>query len=100
LRRKLSKCGSKKALKKKTFAIQWTELLSITAETPFESLSELVPGKEVLAPYYDSGDKINYSLAVITGRGKKDGENVLCRQKMLICIWMSVDNWAGYSSLR
>ena len=36
---------------KKTYAIQWTELLT-TSENPFESLSEIIPGTEVLAPYY------------------------------------------------
>ena len=51
---------------KKTYAIQWTELLT-TSENPFESLSKIIPGTEVLAPYYDSGDKINYSIAIVAG---------------------------------
>ena len=58
---------------KKTCAIQWTELLT-TSENPFESLSEIIPGTEVLAPYYDSGDKINYSIAIVTGKRQKEGE--------------------------
>ena len=62
---------------KKTYTIQWTELLNTTAETQFKSLSELVPGMEVLAPYYDSGDKINYSLAVISGKNQKKGECII-----------------------
>ena len=61
---------------KKTYAIQWTELLT-TSETPFESLSELTPGTEVLAPYYDSGDKINYSIAIIGGKRRKEGEYII-----------------------
>ena len=64
---------------KKTYAIQWTELLT-TTETPFESLSELTPGTEVLAPYYDSVDKINYSIAIIGGKGRKEGEYIKLRK--------------------
>ena len=58
---------------KKLYAIQWAELLN-TAKTPFEALSDLVPGTEVLAPYYDSEDKINFSPALVMGRGQKKGE--------------------------
>ena len=61
---------------KKTYAIQWTELLT-TSETPFESLSELTPGTEVLAPYYNSGNKINYSIAIIGGKRQKEGECII-----------------------
>lgn len=76
LKAKQWECVSKRAMTKKTYAIQWTELLT-TSETPFESLSELTPGTEVLAPYYNSGNKINYSIAIIGGKRQKEGECII-----------------------
>lgn len=54
--------------KKKTYSIQWTELLTPT-ELPFNSVEELTPGTAVLAPYTDDDPgNIHYSPAVIAGK--------------------------------
>ena len=56
--------------KKKSYCIQWSELLT-TAEVPFESIQQLLPGTEVLTPYHYGAGDVQYSPAVIvTGKGR------------------------------
>lgn len=50
--------------KRKTYSIQWTELLT-PHEIPFENLDVLTPGTEVLAPYTVEGEDVQYSTAVV-----------------------------------
>lgn len=50
--------------KRKTYSIQWTELLT-PREIPFENLDVLTPGTEVLAPYTVEGEGVQYSTAVV-----------------------------------
>ena len=49
--------------KKQSYSIQWSELL--TAEVPFESIQQLLPGTEVMAPYHYGAGDVQYSPAVI-----------------------------------
>ena len=56
--------------KKKSYSIQWSELLT-PAEVPFETIQQLLPGTDVLAPYHYGVVDVQYSPAVIvTGKGR------------------------------
>ena len=68
---------------KKTYAIQWTELLNVN-ETPFSSFEELVPGTEVLAPYYQSDGKINFSCATVVNPDKDKFQGTYCYLSLVL----------------
>ena len=68
---------------KKTYAIQWTELLNMD-ETLFQSLEELVPGTEVLAPYYQSDGKINFFCATVVNPDKDKIQGTYCYLSLVL----------------
>ena len=59
--------------KRKSYSIQWSELLT-SDEVPFESIDQLLPGTEVLAPYhYGSEEDVQYSPATVVSGSKAKG---------------------------
>ena len=56
--------------KRKTYTLQWSELLR-EDETPFTSLEELTPDIKVLAPWVNEDGAITHSLArTVIPKGK------------------------------
>lgn len=76
--------------KRKTYSIQWTELLT-PHEIPFENLDVLTPGTEVLAPYTVEGEGVQYSTAVVVSDsavGEKKSNQKVCN---IVCVYVYID---------